>query len=195
MEVNKAGPMIKELRAKKAWTQEDLAAAAGISPRTVQRAEEGQMSADTLKAIAAAFGIPVENISAAAAERQPRLTPVLYYEEGDTLDWIADVFGWEVRVRIPDPDGRILHAELYMGDARIMVGSPVESRRWTTPRLAGVHTQSLYVIVDNVDGHYQRARSKGAEILSPPEDMHGERRYLAQDPEGHHWWFATPTNG
>ena len=28
--------------------------------------------------------------------------------------------------------------------------------------------------------------------LVPPEDMHGDRRYLAADPEGHHWWFLTP---
>ena len=193
MDSSTAGDKIRQLRSEKAWTQEELAAAAAISPRTVQRAEEGQMSADTLKAVAKAFGVPVEMISVAEAARQPRLSPVLYYEHGETLDWLADAFGLEIRVRIPDAEGRIVHGELYLDDARIIVGQPVASRKWTTPDRAGVHTQSVYALVEDVDKHYERAKSRGATILVPPEDMHGDRRYLAADPEGHHWWFVTRT--
>ena len=150
------------------------------------------MSAHTLQAVARAFDVPVEDISVSLDQRQPRLTPVLYYEHAGTLDWLADAFGLEVRVRIPDPDGRVLHAELWLGDARIMVGQPVAGRHWTTPGRAGLNTQSVYAIVDDVDSHCRQAQARGAEILSPPENRHGDRRYLAADPEGHHWWFATP---
>ncbi len=192
MDSEGAGARIRQLRTKKALTQEDLAAAADISPRTVQRAEEGHMSADTLRSIAKAFGVPVEAISVAEAPGQPRLSPVLYYEHADTLEWLANAFGLDIRVRIPDADGRIVHGELYLDDARIIVGQPVYSRNWTTPSRSGVNTQSVYALVDNVDEHYRTAKSQGATILMDPGNMHGDRRYLAQDPEGHHWWFVTP---
>ncbi len=192
MDSSNAGARIRQLRREKAWTQEELASQASISPRTVQRAEEGQMSADTLKAVARAFGVPVETISVSRAARQPRLSPVLYYEFADTLDWLVETFGFEIRVRIPDAAGRVVHGELFIGDWRVIVGQPVEKRNWTTPRRAGVNTQSVFVLVDDVDAHYEHARSHGAAILVPPEDMHGDRRYLAADPEGHHWWFLTP---
>ena len=192
MDSTDAGARIRQLRAEKAMTQEELAAAADISPRTVQRAEEGHMSADTLKAIAGAFSVSVETISVADAVKQPRLSPVLYYQNPETLDWLTDAFGLDLRVRIPDADGRIVHGELYLDDARIIVGLPVKSRNWTTPDTSGVNTQSVYALVDNVDQHYETARSYGAKILMDPENMHGDRRYLAQDPEGHHWWFVTP---
>jgi uncharacterized glyoxalase superfamily protein PhnB len=49
----------------------------------------------------------------------------------------------------------------------------------------------LYVLVDDVDAHYERARAAGAEILEEPADQeYGDRRYAAMDPEGHHWFFA-----
>ena len=140
MDLKNAGSRIKQLRAQKAWTQEELAAHADVSARTVQRAEEGQMSAETLKAIAAAFGVPVEDLSVEQAPPQPRLSPVLYYEDAATLRWLEDTFGLELRVRIPDAEGRVVHGELYLGDARIIVGQPVASRHWATPRSAGVNT-------------------------------------------------------
>ncbi len=192
MDSNKAGTRIRRLRQEQAWTQEELASQAGISPRTVQRAEEGQMSADTLKAVAQAFGVPVEMISVSRAASQPRLSPVLYYEFADTLDWLVEAFGLELRVRIPDAEGRVVHGELFLDDWRIIVGQPVDARNWTTPKRAGVNTQSVFTLVDDVDMHYEHAKSHGATILVPPEDMHGDRRYLAADPEGHHWWFLTP---
>lgn len=192
MDSTEAGSNIRKLRNQKAWTQEDLAAEAGVSTRTVQRAEEGQMSADTLQALAKAFGVPVESISVVKNSGQPRLSPVLYYENVETLEWLVDAFGMDFRVAIPDAEGRIVHGELYLDDARIIVGQPVASRNWTTPKRAGNNTQSVYAVVDDVDSHYERARENGAEILLPPENMHGDRRYLAADPEGHHWWFLTP---
>ncbi|MBT8101090.1 MAG: helix-turn-helix domain-containing protein [Gammaproteobacteria bacterium] len=191
MDTSKVGARIRQLRTQKAWTQEELASIAAVSSRTIQRAEEGQMSADTLRAVASALGIPVEELNEAGEQRQPTMSPVLYYEHAETLDWLVDVFGMKTRMLIPDAEGRVVHAELYLDDARIIIGQPVVARNWTTPKLSGVNTQSLFVVVENVDKHYQHAKEKGAEILLEPEDMHGDRRYLVADPEGHHWWFLT----
>ena len=50
---------------------------------------------------------------------------------------------------------------------------------------------SVYVFVDDLDAHYQRALTRGAEIVEPPaEQPFGDRIYLAKDPEGHEWYFA-----
>ena len=187
-----SGTRIRRLRERKAWTQEELADAAQVSPRTVQRAEDGQMSAETLKAIARAFGVAVESISGPPTEG-PAISPVLFYARAETLDWLVSAFGLELRVRITDAEGRVVHGELYLGHSRVIVGQPVGKREWTTPEVAGVRTHSLFVRVDDVDEHYARAKAAGAIILSAPEDMHGDRRYLATDPEGHHWWFFSPS--
>ncbi len=185
------GTNIKRLRDQRAWTQEELAAAAAISVRTVQRAEEGTLSADTLKAVANALGVSAEKLSASEVSVPP-LSPVVYYDSPDSLQWLCDAFGFEIAMKIPGPDGRILHAELFLGDARIIVGPPVPSRRWTTPQAAGCRTQSLYVYTEDPDAHCRQAETAGASILVAPETVHGQRRYLAEDCEGHHWWFFAP---
>ena len=52
-------------------------------------------------------------------------------------------------------------------------------------------SQSLYINVDNVDKHFTNARKAGAVILEEPGDTdYGHRRYGAEDPEGHQWYFA-----
>jgi len=57
-------------------------------------------------------------------------------------------------------------------------------------------TQSLYVMVDDVDAHYKKAKKAGAKILEKPSDMfYGHRRYGVADPEGHEWYFATNIAG
>lgn len=188
MEHGRVGAAIQRLRETKAWTQEHLAEVARVSVRTVQRAEEGSLSAETLKAIAAAFDVPVEVLTVAPAPF-PKICAVLYYDAPEALDWLSKAFDFVIAMKIPGPDGKILHAELVLDDARIIVGQPIASRRWTTPRLSGVRTQSLYVLVNDPDEHCRKARTAGAVILVEPENVHGQRRYLAEDCEGHHWWF------
>jgi uncharacterized glyoxalase superfamily protein PhnB len=62
----------------------------------------------------------------------------------------------------------------------------------TTPRVLGAATQALCVYVEDLDAHFARARSAGAEITSPPQDTDfGAREYHALDPEGHAWTFGT----
>ncbi|MCG8588531.1 MAG: VOC family protein [Proteobacteria bacterium] len=120
----------------------------------------------------------------------PRISPYLYYKDvAGALDWLARAFGLRERSRISAPDGAILHAEMEYADGVIMLGCPGPDYR--NPKGLGETTQSLYVYVDEVDKHFQRAKEAGAEILEEPEDQfYGDRRYGATDPEGHQWYFA-----
>jgi uncharacterized glyoxalase superfamily protein PhnB/DNA-binding XRE family transcriptional regulator len=184
------GHRIKHLRDRKAWTQEHLATAAQLSVRTIQRAEEGVLSAETLSAIAGALAVTVEDISSPKND-YPRLSAILFYESAATLDWLVKAFGFEIQMKYVGPDGRIQHAELGIDGAKIMVGAP--QGRWCTPKaLKGSVTHNLYVMVDDVDAHYARAKKAGAKILSKPENAHGHRRYEVEDPEGHPWYFVHP---
>jgi uncharacterized glyoxalase superfamily protein PhnB/DNA-binding XRE family transcriptional regulator len=185
------GSKVRRLREKKAWTQEHLAQAAGISLRTVQRAEEGVMSAETLSALAGSFDMPVEQLSHDETA-YPSVCPMVPYDDGTTVDWIVKTFGFGVRLRIPGPRGQVVHGELTVGNGLIMVAAPSDEEGWKTPKMVGTRTQTLYIMVDDVNAHFSHARASGAKILMEPHDAHGHRRYLTEDPEGHRWWFASP---
>ena len=91
---------------------------------------------------------------------------------------------------MPGADGSVAHAELECADGVIMLGRPDPDYR--IPKQLGQTTQSLYVYVDDVDKHFRHAKESGAKILDEPEDVfYGDRRYGAEDPEGHQWFFAT----
>jgi uncharacterized glyoxalase superfamily protein PhnB len=121
----------------------------------------------------------------------PRITPYLLYEDvGAALEWLARAFGFEEDgQRYAEPDGKINHAAMKLGDGVIMMGWPGSSFR--NPQRLGAATQFLYVYVEDVDAHYARARKAGATIIEEPKDeFYGDRRYMASDPEGHQWCFA-----
>jgi PhnB protein len=126
-------------------------------------------------------------------ENTPRVTPYLYYQDvAAALRFLADAFGFHEKLRMPGPDGKIAHAEMTLGDGLVMMGCP--GAEYRNPKHLGQTTQSLYVYVDDVDAHCARAKKASAKIIDEPEDQfYGDRRYSAEDPEGHHWFFATHT--
>ncbi len=70
-----------------------------------------------------------------------------------------------------------------------MMGYP--GPKYKNPKRLGQATQNLYVNADNVDAHFERAKKAGARIIEEPHDtFYGARRYGAEDPEGHQWYFA-----
>jgi uncharacterized glyoxalase superfamily protein PhnB len=119
------------------------------------------------------------------------ITPYLLYEDvGGALKFLSKAFGFRKHGRaMSGPDGKLNHAAMKLGDDVIMMGCP--SSKYKNPRRLGQATQSLYISVDNVDKHFERARKAGATILEEPKDtFYGHRRYGAEDPEGHQWYFA-----
>ena len=122
----------------------------------------------------------------------PRMIPYLFYNDlPAALDWLAKAFGLETRMSMAGPEGQVMHAEMQLRDAVIMMGPASDEQGSKSPAdLPGVN-QSLYVYVDDVNAHHQQAKKAGARIMSEPEDMFwGDRMYYAQDIEGHHWNFA-----
>lgn len=120
----------------------------------------------------------------------PRVSPYLYYEDLEAaLGWLAEAFGLRERMRIATPEGPAGHAEMEIGDGVVMLGWPGPD--YQGPRRLGNPTHSVHVYVDDVDAHFARARARGAKILEEPADQfYGDRRYGAEDPEGHQWYFA-----
>ena len=121
------------------------------------------------------------------------ITPYLLYEDVENaLDFLHRAFGFEEVLRYTGSAGYISHAEMRVGGGSIYLGDPGESYR--NPKKLGQETVGIYVLVDAVDATFERARDAGAEIRQEPTDQeYGERRFTAVDPEGHQWFFATPT--
>jgi uncharacterized glyoxalase superfamily protein PhnB len=119
------------------------------------------------------------------------ITPYLLYADvAAALDWLARAFGFEEVLRYTGEEGYVNHAEMRIGDASIYMGDPGDHYR--NPKQLGQDTVGIYVLVDDVDAHFERAKAAGAEILKPPTDQeYGDRRYDVADPEGHRWYFAT----
>lgn len=121
----------------------------------------------------------------------PQVMPYLLYEDSDAaLEFLVSAFGFTEKMRLTGADGRIDHAEVEMGNGVIMFGTP--ETEYKNPAKLGGRTQNVYVYVDDVDAHCERARKAGARIVREPEDQfYGDRNYLAHDPEGHEWYFGT----
>jgi uncharacterized glyoxalase superfamily protein PhnB len=124
------------------------------------------------------------------------ITPYLYYEDvGRALRFLAKAFGLrKYGIQMRGVDRKINHAAMKLGAGVVMMGRP--GRAYRNPRRLGQATQSLYINVKGVDKHFQRARRAGAVILEEPTDTsYGHRRYGAEDPEGHQWYFAQDIRG
>ncbi|MCA8979662.1 MAG: VOC family protein [Planctomycetes bacterium] len=133
----------------------------------------------------------------------PRLSSAVFYDDAAAaIDWLTRVFGVDTRVRVDGPDGRVVHSQLTFGEGMVMIsqvglqGGANHSCPRKSPRGAGgANTQSVMLCVDDVDAHCERARAGGAKILIEPAtqdygpDYWSDRTYLAEDPEGHQWWF------
>jgi uncharacterized glyoxalase superfamily protein PhnB len=120
------------------------------------------------------------------------VTPYLLYEDASAaVAFLTEAFGFREVERTTGAAGG-LHVELQAGaDAgRVYVGQPPGDFRG--PATVGA-TSLVYVLVDDIEAHYARARAAGATISEELTDVgYGARRYGCDDPQGHGWTFATP---
>jgi uncharacterized glyoxalase superfamily protein PhnB len=128
----------------------------------------------------------------------PQCAPCLFYDDlPAAIGFLKEAFGLGERFVGKDKSGAVDHAQLTYGSAVFMLSpaqSPHALRPTSTPKRAGVLTGCVYLFVDDVDAHAARAEAAGAEIVSPPKDMHyGDRVYCALDREGHFWAFSQHT--
>jgi uncharacterized glyoxalase superfamily protein PhnB len=118
------------------------------------------------------------------------VTAELVYEDPEAaLAWLSSAFGFETRMLVRDPSGKVVFAETGLGEHTVSIGPERPSIR--SPKNAGGATQSVQIrFSEDVDAHAARARAAGATILREPElFFFGDRSYDVADHEGHVWSF------
>lgn len=113
------------------------------------------------------------------------------------IDLYAKAFGAEERVRHDGPGGKIVHAEVRIGDSVVMMSDemppmPGQPGVYKSPKSAGLATAALFLYVNDCDAAFDRAVKAGCTVRQPPTDMFwGDRYGQVIDPFGLTWAIAT----
>ena len=108
------------------------------------------------------------------------------------IDFYKEAFGAEETIRMPGPDGKVAHAELQIGDSKLMLSDPFPQSNVRPPSERGGPTASVFMYVDDADAVFEQAQTAGATVSMPLEDMFwGDRFGSLTDPFGHVWSVAT----
>ena len=114
------------------------------------------------------------------------LPHVTYQDLASAIVWLSKTFGFREHYRYGEP---LSGTQVHLGNAWIMLKQA--GTGCASPAKLGYGTQSLTVFVEDVEGHFQRAKAAGARILEEPhETVYGEFQYAAEDLDGHHWLFS-----
>jgi uncharacterized glyoxalase superfamily protein PhnB len=115
----------------------------------------------------------------------------LYRDAVAAIDFLERAFGFETIARHDAPDGTVAHAELRFGDDVVMLGSGAEDLQEVPADFRAARV-GIYLSVEDLDAHHERARAAGAAVTRELQDTdYGSREYSARDPEGLHWHFGT----
>jgi PhnB protein len=119
------------------------------------------------------------------------LTPILTLDDSKkAIDWYKKAFGMEEIARSLGPDGAVMHAELRIGDSRLMVHDAMMGGKG--PSAFGGSPANLWIYVDNADTLFERAVGAGGKVTMPIEDQFwGDRCGTVADPFGYSWSIAT----
>lgn len=108
------------------------------------------------------------------------------------IDFYTDVFGAEEDLRLTTPQGHIMHAELRLGDSRLMLGQEKAEYGTANAGSLGATSQRLLLYVADVDQTFAKAIAAGAKELQPVQDQFwGDRMGTLCDPFGQQWSLAT----
>jgi PhnB protein len=121
------------------------------------------------------------------------ITPYLVIKgAAEAIEYYKNVFGATEVMRMAQPDGRIGHAELKIGNSHIMLADEFPEMEHRGPLSLGSSPVSMLLYVEDVDKIVERAVAAGAKILKPVQDQfYGDRSGFIQDPFGHLWGVAT----
>jgi uncharacterized glyoxalase superfamily protein PhnB len=118
----------------------------------------------------------------------PSVIPSLRYKDAPrAIEFLEQAFGFRRQMVVDGENGAIAHAELAYGDGMVMLGTDRDDSY-------GSHVGQgwMYVVVEDADAHYARAKAAGAEIVRELEEQdYGSRDYSARDFEGNLWSFGT----
>lgn len=108
------------------------------------------------------------------------------------IDFYKKAFGARELMRVPAPNGKIGHAELRIGDCRVMLADEYADLDFLGPRSRGGSTVNLHLYVKDSDATVARAVAAGARVRRPVKDeFYGDRTGTIEDPYGHVWHVAT----
>jgi PhnB protein len=121
------------------------------------------------------------------------LTPYLVISgAAEAIEFYKKAFGAVEIVRMPGPGGRIMHAEVKIGDSMLMLSDENPERGHLSPKTRGGATSSVMLYTDDVDATFKQAVAAGAKVDMPPDDMFwGDRMANVTDPFGQMWAIAT----
>ena len=123
------------------------------------------------------------------------VTPQLTLDNAaQAIDWYKKGLGAEEVSRATGPDGKILHADLKIGDSHIMVNDAMAGGKG--PKAIGGSPASLWLYVEDCDALFNRALAAGAQVFSGgmgqmTEQFWGDRSGTVTDPHGYNWTIAT----
>jgi uncharacterized glyoxalase superfamily protein PhnB len=127
----------------------------------------------------------------------PILYPGLTYRDAARMiDWLERAFGFRKHVAYTAEDGKVVHAELSLGNRLLMLGTARDDTAFgkavRPPADVGSTTQAVYIAVPDADQVFATAKAAGAEIVMELTDQpYGSRDFICKDPEGHVWCFGT----
>lgn len=123
----------------------------------------------------------------------PTVSPFLFVAGADAaIDFYRAVFDATERIRVREPDGRIGHAELQIGDSVVMFADEFPEHGVPGPRSVGGTPVAISVHVADVDEVFRRALAAGSRCLRAlADEAYGDRVGMFEDPFGHRWMVAT----
>jgi PhnB protein len=121
------------------------------------------------------------------------VTPFLVVQGGaKALEFYQKAFGAKVLMRMEEPGGKVAHAEMQIGDSRIMLADEYPEMGFVGPQANQGSSVSLMLYVEDVDKVAARAVAAGARELRPVQDQfYGDRNGTFADPFGHVWTIST----
>ncbi len=108
------------------------------------------------------------------------------------IEFYKKAFGAAEMTRMTQPDGRVGHAEIKIGDSLIMLADEFAEMGARSPQSLGGSPVSILLYVQNVDALTSQAITAGAKVVRPVKDQfYGDRSGSLEDPFGHQWHIAT----
>jgi PhnB protein len=120
-------------------------------------------------------------------------TPYLYIRgAASALDFYKKAFGAKEVMRFPGPGGKLMHAEMQIGNSIIMLADENVDMGVRGPQTLGGCSSSFMLYVEDVDAQFAQAVAAGAKVQRPIKDQfYGDRSGTLEDPFGHVWTIAT----
>ena len=121
------------------------------------------------------------------------LTPFLTVRDAArAIEFYKQAFGAKERGVMKGPDGKVMHAELMIGDSMVMLSDEFPDFGALSPQSIGGSPMGLHIYIDGVDAAFDRAVKAGAQVEMPVMDQFwGDRYGQVSDPFGHSWSLAT----